>query len=151
MARDRYDHNDNHSDVSTPIRPSRVEVLSGPERRRKWSEDMKLAIVAEALTGDAAVSDVARRHDVRPSQLFGWIRRFRDEAMRERRDQISPSDGLMFAPAVVRIEPAPAPPPAAVETPASIEISVGTASVRIRGAVDSRTLAAVLKALKVLA
>jgi hypothetical protein len=34
--------------------------------------------------------------------------------------------------------------------PAVIEISVGKATVRIRGAVDARTLAAVLKALKVL-
>jgi hypothetical protein len=32
-----------------------------------------------------------------------------------------------------------------------IEISVGAATVRIRGAVDSRTLATVLKALRVLA
>jgi hypothetical protein len=34
--------------------------------------------------------------------------------------------------------------------PAVIEISVGKATVHIRGAVDARTLAAVLKALKVL-
>ena len=34
--------------------------------------------------------------------------------------------------------------------PAVIEVSVGKATVRIRGAVDARTLAAVLKALKVL-
>lgn len=149
MARDRYDHNDDHSDVSTPIRPRRMELLSGPERRRKWSEDLKLAIVAEALTGDAAVSDVARRHDVRPSQLFGWIRRFRDEAARESKHQLPPIEPPMFAPAVMRVEPMPM--PAAVEVPASIEISVGTASVRIHGAVDSRTLSAVLKALKVLA
>lgn len=149
MARSRYDHNDDHSDVTTPVRPSRVEVLSGPERRRKWSDDMKLAIVAEALTADAAVSDVARRHDVRPSQLFGWIRRFRDEAANDRESQISRIEPPMFAPAVVRVEPAPI--PAAVETPARIEISVGGASVRILGAVDGRTLTAVLKALRALA
>lgn len=149
MARDRYDHSDDHIDVTTPVRPRRVEVLSGPERRRKWSDDMKLAIVAEALTGDAVVSDVARRHDVRPSQLFGWIRRLRDEAIHESKGQIPPAEPPMFAPAVVRVEPVPL--PAAVEALASIEIRVGTASVRIRGAVDSRTLAAVLKALRVLA
>lgn len=132
-----------------PIRPRRGEVLSGPERRRKWSDDMKLAIVAEALAGDVVVSDVARRHDLTPSQLFGWIRRFRDEAVDESKDKLAPAAPPMFAPAVVHVEPAMA--AAAVEAPASIEISVGTASVRIRGAVDSRTLAAVLKALRVLA
>jgi len=30
---------------------SRVEVISSPERRRRWSEDQKRAIVAEALRG----------------------------------------------------------------------------------------------------
>lgn len=124
-------------------------MLSGPERRRKWSDDQKLAIVAEALTGDAVVSDVARRHDVRPSQLFGWIRRFRDEAVRESKDGLPVTEQPMFAPAVMRVEPAPT--PTAVAPPGSIEISVGTASVRIRGAVDGKTLTAVLKALKVLA
>jgi transposase len=145
MSGDRYDHNDDHSDVTTPVRPRQVEVLSGVERRRKWPDDMKLAIVAEALAEDAVVSEVARRHDLTPSQLFGWIRRFRNEVM----EQLSPAEPPMFAPAVVSAEPIP--PSAPAETPAAIEISFGAAIVRIRGAVDGRTLAAVLKALRVLA
>ena len=149
MARARYDHNDDHSDVTTLVRPRRVEVLSGPERRRKWPDDVKLAIVAEALSEGVVVSDIARRHDLTPSQLFGWIRRFRDEAMNVAKGQLSPIEPPMFAPALMNVEPGPS--PASVEPPASIEISVGAASVRIRGAVDGRTLTAVLKALRVLA
>lgn len=145
MARDRYDHNDDHSDITMPVRPRRVEVLTGVERRRKWSDETKIAIVAEALADDAVVSDVARRHDLTPSQLFGWMRRFRDEAMA----RIAPVGLPMFAPAVVDVTTMPAPGP--VETPAAIAISVGAATVRIRGAVDGRTLAAVLKALRMLA
>ena len=57
----------------------------------------------------------------------------------------------MFAPAVVDVPVAmlPASPPSA-EPPSEIEISVGVATVHIRGAVDAKTLAAVLKALRVL-
>lgn len=73
MARDRYVHNYDHSDVTTPVGPRRVEFLTGPERRRRWSDETKIAIVAEALADGVVVSEVARRYDVRPSQLFGWI------------------------------------------------------------------------------
>jgi len=148
MARDRYDRSDEHSDVITPMRPRRMEVLSGPERRRKWSDETKIAVVAEALADGVVVSDVARRHDISPSQLFGWMRQFRDAALA----RIASPPLPMFTPAVVDIPVAmPSPPPTPAEPPAEIEISVGVATVRIRGAVDTKTLAAVLKALRVLA
>ena len=148
MARDRYDHNDDHSDVITPMRPRRLEVLTGPERRRKWSDETKIAIVAEALADGVVVSDVARRHDILPSQLFGWMRQFRDAALAT----IASPPSSMFTPAVVDVPVAmPSPAPLSAEPPAEIEISVGVATVRIRGAVDAKTLAAVLKALRVLA
>jgi transposase len=130
------------------MRPRRMEVLTGPERRRKWSDETKIAIVAEALADGVVVSDVARRHDVMPSQLFGWMRQFRDAALAT----IAPPPSPMFTPAVVDVPGAmssSAPPH--IESPAEIEISVGVATVRIRGAVNAKTLAAVLKALRVLA
>ena len=124
--------------------------MLGPERRRKWPDDVKVAIVAEALEPGIVVSDVARRHDVTPSQLFGWMRRFRDEAVARR----APPDATSFAPAVADGAPVVT-PPASSSVPAEpvgeIEISVGGATVRIRGAVDAKTLAAVLKALRVMA
>jgi transposase len=121
-------------------------VLSGLERRRKWSDETKMAIVAEALADGVVVSDVARRHDITPSQLFGWMRQFRDAALATIASLPSP----MFTPAVVDV-PVDTPSPAPAEPPAEIEISVGVATVRIWGAVDAKTLAAVLKALRVLA
>jgi transposase len=39
----------------------RVEVLTGPGRRRRWSADEKARIVAETLAPGARVSEVARR------------------------------------------------------------------------------------------
>ena len=42
---------------------SRIEVLSGPERRRRWSAEEKRSIVAEAFAPGASVYAVARRWD----------------------------------------------------------------------------------------
>jgi len=148
MTRDRYDRNDDHSDVSTRVQPRRVEVFTGPERRRRWSDATKITIVAEALADSAVVSDVARRHDLTPSQLFGWMRQFRDAAL----STMTPAEPLTFALAVLDVVPSQSGASAApAEPPATIEISVGVATVRIRGAVDGKTLSAVLKALRVLA
>jgi transposase len=55
---------------------SGVEVMSGPERRRRWSEEQKRAIVAEAFAPGALVSEVARRVDVVPGQINRWRRDF---------------------------------------------------------------------------
>ena len=51
---------------------SRVEVMSGPERRRRWSEEQKRAIVAEAFAPGVSETDVARRVDVVPGQIYRW-------------------------------------------------------------------------------
>lgn len=53
---------------------SRAEVLPGPERRRRWSAEEKRLIVAEAFASGASVSDVARRRDVVPGQIYRWRR-----------------------------------------------------------------------------
>ncbi|KWV54920.1 transposase [Rhizobium altiplani] len=50
----------------------KIEVLSGPERRRRWSTAEKLAIDQETYEPDVTVSIVARRHGIQPNQLFNW-------------------------------------------------------------------------------
>ena len=50
----------------------KIEVLSGPERRRRWSTAEKLAIIQETYEPDATVSIVARRYGIQPYQLFTW-------------------------------------------------------------------------------
>jgi transposase len=59
---------------------SRVEVLSGPERRRRWSADQKRTIVAEAFSAGASVCEVARRVDVVPGQIYRWRHELRAAA-----------------------------------------------------------------------
>src|SRR5215831_21203138 len=73
MSKHRFDHcvdrSDDSKDVSSTARPRRIEVITGVERRRKWSAQEKAAIVAESLAEGAVVSDVARRHGLNPQQL----------------------------------------------------------------------------------
>src|ERR1700693_5247716 len=57
----------------------RVEVLTGPGRRRRWSADEKARIVAETLLPGARVSEVARRWQVCSQQVFGWRRAMRQD------------------------------------------------------------------------
>src|SRR5579862_5422040 len=52
----------------------RVEVLTGPGRRRRWSADEKARIIAETLVPGARVSEVARRWQICSQQVFGWRR-----------------------------------------------------------------------------
>ena len=59
---------------------SRIEVLSGPERRRRWSAEEKRSIVAEAFAPGASVYAVARRRDVVPGQIYRWRNEFRSAA-----------------------------------------------------------------------
>ena len=142
------------SDDTKIRRPRRIEVLTGPERRRDWPDSRKIAIVAESLAPGVNVSEIARRHEINPQQLFGWRKKFRAEAL-ALFEAARPSAPLPpFAPILIE-GPGPsivAPPAALLEGAgdSSIEISVGGACVRIRGAADVKTLALVLKALKVL-
>ena len=54
-----------------------VEVITGRERRRRWSMEEKLRIVAETFEPGASVGQIAARHDVYPGQLFTWRRQAR--------------------------------------------------------------------------
>jgi transposase len=56
---------------------SSIELLSGPERRRRWSAEQKRSIVAEAFAPGASVCEVARRVDVVPSLIYRWRQELR--------------------------------------------------------------------------
>lgn len=58
-----------------PNNPERIEVLAGIQRRRRYSVDEKMAVLAEAAQPGMSISYVARRHGISPSLLFGWRRR----------------------------------------------------------------------------
>ena len=148
MSQDRFDHRDDHSDVTKPVRPRRIEVITGAERRRRWSRDQKLAIVAESFRFAGTVAETARRHGVSPSQLFGWRAQFRAEL--EAAPQIV---APMFAPAIADASLSAGTCGGETADLLSalplIEIMLGATVVRVRGPVDPKTLELILKALKV--
>ena len=58
---------------------SRVELITGPERRRRWPEAERLRILEAALAPGAVVADVARQYDVCTSLIYKWRREARGE------------------------------------------------------------------------
>jgi transposase len=54
-----------------------LEIISGVERRRRWSAADKLRIVAEADEPGAKVAEVARRHEISRSILWTWRKQAR--------------------------------------------------------------------------
>ncbi len=57
---------------------STIEIIGARERRRRWSVEEKLRIVAETHELGASVRTVAARHDVYPNLLRTWRRHVRD-------------------------------------------------------------------------
>ncbi|ACP22429.1 putative transposase (plasmid) [Sinorhizobium fredii NGR234] len=49
-------------------------MLTGPERRRRWSLEDRAQILAEAFAPGAVVSEVARRFEVSTGLLYTWRR-----------------------------------------------------------------------------
>jgi transposase len=110
--------------------------------RRRWTDEDKGRIVAEAVARGSVISEVARRHELTPQHLFTWIRAAKDGNFALQTDD---------APAFVPVVPAESEPTSKVpsrERAASIEITVGTIKVRVRNGADARTVEAVVRAVR---
>jgi len=59
----------------------RVEVLGGPERRRRWRFEDKARLVAQTFEPGVSVCAVARRNGLAPGLLFTWRRQAREERL----------------------------------------------------------------------
>jgi transposase len=53
---------------------SRVEIITGVDRRRRFTTEQKLAVIAETMQPGLSISYVARRHGLSPSLVFRWRR-----------------------------------------------------------------------------
>ena len=49
-----------------------VELLAAPAVKRRWSDEAKGRMVAEALVRGVTVNEVARRHGVKANHLPSW-------------------------------------------------------------------------------
>jgi transposase len=122
-------------------RPRRIEILSGPERRRRWSEEAKARIVSESVVPGAMVSQVARRHDVLPSQIYAWRKAARAGSLVR-------TGGSAFA-TVEAAAPLPSEtkPRHAGAVPI-IEIEAGPIAVRVNDGADAALVERIIRALK---
>ncbi len=116
----------------------RVEVLTGPERRRRWSWEEKARIVAESLAPDAVASAIALRYGLHRNQLYAWRKEMRAAADEAARAELAPPT---FVPVMISDETGVARPPA-------IEIELAGALVRVSPGVDPGLLTHVLRTLK---
>ena len=69
---------------------ARMEIVTGRERRRRWSEEDKLEILQEAATSGLSIAEVGRRHDVVPQQIYIWRRQLLTRVKAESRHSASP-------------------------------------------------------------
>jgi transposase len=73
-----------------------VTVLSGPERRRRWTAAEKLRIVQESFNAGISVAEFARQRDLHPNLVHTWRWQARKGFLSE------PSNGeTRFAPVAV--------------------------------------------------
>lgn len=69
----------------------RGEVL-GVERRRRWDDEVKLAIVSAVGMDGATVTQVAQRHEVTRQQIYAWRHELK------RKGLWTPEAGALFVP-----------------------------------------------------
>jgi transposase len=123
---------------------SKVSVLSGPERRRRWTTVEKLRIVEEGQAPSAIVIEVARRHDVHPNLLTVWRRQARTGAIGPAA-ALRQEDEVQFA--AVSVAPEQPAWTARAGTGGTIDAFASGVQLRITGAVDPATLTAAVAAL----
>jgi transposase len=123
----------------------RIEVITGAERRRRWSWEQKQAIVAESVAPRASPTAIARKYGLNTGQLYTWRR----QILRRVPAVVAPAG---FARVDVVEEPARSASPTPTVPMARsglIEVVLpGGASVRVDGCVDERALRRVLAALR---
>lgn len=123
-------------------------MLTGPGRRRRWSPEDKARVVVESFAPGARPSEVARRWQICPQQVFAWRREARMGMLAlpsEVAARLPPDPGfvpILTEPAMPHVAPAPVP-----SSPA-IEVAVAGAVVRVLPGVDTGLLTSVLRAVR---
>ena len=59
-----------------------MEIITGVERRRRWSLEEKLRIVAETEQPGSGIAEIARRYEISRGLLWNWRSQVRRGALR---------------------------------------------------------------------
>ena len=118
----------------------RMTLITGGERRRRWSDEDRARILASIAEPDAVIAEVSRREDVCTSLVYKW-----------RREVGSASNAAAPGFARLVVEALPQPPilaPASEPEPSAIVVEMKDARIRIGVNASSAVIAATLKALR---
>ena len=132
---------------------SRQDTQATRSRRRHTAE-FKRELVQRCLQPGASVSAIALQNGVNANVLFRWRREHRRASSRGEGNGASQAVLLpveVAAPRAPTIAKHQAPPVRSAITSGTIEIDIGAARVRLRGAVDADNVRCVLQALSSLA
>jgi transposase len=117
----------------------RMTLITGAERRRRWSMDDRARILAAIAEPGAVVADVARREDVCTSLIYKWRR----TALRG----VSSTCG--FSPVIIEAAPtAPAMSSAPDMASGVVEVELKDVRVKIGAGAPSAVIIATLRALR---
>ena len=86
---------------------SKVEVITGVARRRRFTAEQKMAIIAETMQPGVSMRYVARRHGLSPSLVFRWRRLMSEggqEAVRADDDVVPASEARRLEEKVRELE-----------------------------------------------
>ena len=116
-----------------------VQIVTAVERRRKWSESEKAAIVSESMAAGVTMLAVARKYDLHPRAIYRWKEKLMATSVESplalpppapkrrgrppRHKLPAPAMDVIPAPKVFAVEAAPLPAAAAV--PDSVRLVVG--------------------------
>ncbi len=117
----------------------RMTLITGDERRRRWSEEDRARILSAIEAPGAVIAEVARRADICTSLVYRWRREARKAAC---------ASVSGFAPVVIEASPAASASQPAAIGPDVIVVEVNDARVRIGAGAPSALIAATLKALR---
>lgn len=130
-----------------------VEIVGRVERRRKWTQDEKAALLAEIEAEGGRVTIVARRHRISESLLYNWRSAWRMAASMHRPDPVEFLPIGMIGSAVEKSPALPGDRLSNSDCPrhhvGGIEIALpGGTHVRVDSSVNEKALSRVLRALK---
>jgi len=129
--------------MAVPMTIQRVEVITGLEKRRQFTDEEKLRLVEEAFQPGVKATEVARCQGVDVSLLYRWRRQFFGQ--QPRLPAVMPITVATDEPS---LEDAPEPTPASCTPPAGIiEVEFAAARLRITGPADPALVGTVIAAL----
>jgi transposase len=120
----------------------------GSGRRRFWTTEEKLRIVAQTLSSTQSVAMVARQHGVNANQVFYWRKLYRAGQLRNEGGE----QQVRLLPVSVSDEPPAETEPGEAVSPApGVTLNIefpGRTLVSVEGAVDADIIRAVIESLR---